>query len=117
MNIALILISFGSVLLQALYDASKGNPHNLKSTLIVLIIWALSGLPGVFTGNYLGFLIYPTIRFCFFDYAFSFFKYGNIWYLGYTSDWDKVLKEYDPKKVLAFRLVLFIATLIFIFAL
>lgn len=74
---------------EAWWEAIHGDNHGLKSNLLLLGMALTQEVVGLNIGVKYGFLLYWIFRFGLFDYLFSYFRYGYIWFLGKTSTIDK----------------------------
>lgn len=97
--------------LEAWIETIRGDKHGLQSNLAVLLMWLAVGVFWLQFGTWLGFLVYPVLRFCFFDYLYNSFKGLNMFYLGGTSKTDQILKRVNPYLLLAIRVKLLILTI------
>lgn len=86
-----------AVLIESYLDAKNGNPHDIWRKILVVFILLLYQNIGFLIGEPLLGLYYAVSRFSAFDYCYSYFKYGNIFFLGTTSDWDLWLRPIVEK--------------------
>lgn len=99
----MIYLTLILIVLEIGREIREGDPHDLNSNLRVVRDALIVSAYGFYIGSWLGLVSYLVLRFCFFDYIYSYFQYGHIWYLGETSKTDRVLKKINPIVLLLIR--------------
>lgn len=96
-------IILAALVIEAAYEAVHGDNHGLKSNLLLAATMLGVEALGLIVGQKYGFLIYAGVRFCLFDYMFSYFRYGHIWYIGTTSLMDRMISGINKYLLLSMR--------------
>ena len=113
MTYPMVIAAIVLLIMEAAIDVAKGDLHDLWSDLRILRDALIVSAVGLWSGFAWGFVIYVVLRFCLFDYLYSWFRFGHIWYLGRTAETDKAMKLINPYLLLATR-ILTILALIFV---
>ena len=110
----IVILSLIACLIEASIDVKKGDKHDLKSDLILTFIVTSFGLIPLLLVNYwFGTLIYVLVRYCVFDYMYSYIRFKTLFYLGNTSNTDKLNKKINKKLLLVLRILLLIGVIFF----
>tara|TARA_R110000772_G_scaffold63_1_gene441 strand:- start:157 stop:492 length:336 start_codon:yes stop_codon:yes gene_type:complete len=101
------------ILLELIYEVRYGDKHGFLSSIFLSSLIITAGLFGLAQGHYLGVPYYLATRFAIFDISFAVLRGQDWWYLGTTSNWDKVIKGVNKYVLLSFRITILIITIIY----
>ena len=99
------------ILGELIYEVRYGDKHDLKSSLLLTCIILMAEIVGLSQGHYFGAMYYLGARFAIFDIAFAVLRGQDWFYLGGTSNWDKVMKKVNKYLLLSLRIIILITVI------
>ena len=110
----IFLIILVALFAEASWEAKYGDNHGFISNLTLAATMLSVQIIGLILGYKYAMFDYIILRFTLFDYMFSFFRYGHIWYIGTTSLHDKILNGVNKYLLFAIRIIIILGLIIYL---